>query len=283
MAFRTKISALALAIVTGLSGGASADGHVDANTVVATVNGTELTLGHMIVLKQRLPQQYQQLPLDDLFEGILDQLVQQTLLGESVDSLSTGSRLSLENEERALRAQEAINLVVTDAVTEEALKAAYEEEFGSVEPETEYNASHILVATEDEANALVETLEGGADFAELAKEKSTGPSGPRGGDLGWFGTGAMVAPFEEAVLALEVGAVSAPVQTQFGWHVIKLNETRLKDAPALEEVRGSLTDRVQRKALDAQIDVLQGEADISRKTKDDIDPALLNDLSLLEN
>ena len=195
MAFRTKISALAIVLATGLSGGALADGHVGADTVVATVNGQDLTLGHMITLKQRLPQQYQQLPLDVLFDGILDQLVQQTLLGETVDNLSTGTRLTLENEERALRANEAITRVVADAVTDEALKAAYEETYGSAEPEKEFNASHILVATEDEAKALVEALNGGADFAELAKEKSTGPSGPRGGNLGWFGTGAMVPPF----------------------------------------------------------------------------------------
>ena len=283
MAFRTKISALAIVLATGLSGGALADGHVGADTVVATVNGQDLTLGHMITLKQRLPQQYQQLPLDVLFDGILDQLVQQTLLGETVDNLSTGTRLTLENEERALRANEAITRVVADAVTDEALKAAYEETYGSAEPEKEFNASHILVATEDEAKALVEALNGGADFAELAKEKSTGPSGPRGGNLGWFGTGAMVPPFEEAVLALEVGAVSAPVQTQFGWHVITLNETRLKNAPALQEVRGELTDKVQREALEARIEELQGDAEITRKTKEDIDPALLNDLSLLDD
>ena len=283
MAFRTKISALAIVLATGLSGGALADGHVGADTVVATVNGQDLTLGHMITLKQRLPQQYQQLPLDVLFDGILDQLVQQTLLGETVDNLSTGTRLTLENEERALRANEAITRVVADAVTDEALKATYEETYGSAEPEKEFNASHILVATEDEAKALVEALNGGADFAELAKEKSTGPSGPRGGNLGWFGTGAMVPPFEEAVLALEVGAVSAPVQTQFGWHVITLNETRLKNAPALQEVRGELTDKVQREALEARIEELQGDAEITRKTKEDIDPALLNDLSLLDD
>ena len=281
MAFRTTLSAVATVLALGLPTGTLADGHVNAETVVATVNGTELTLGHMITLKQRLPQQYQQLPNDVLFEGILDQLVQQTLLGDTVDALSLGTQLTLENEERALRANEAITRVVAEALTEEALQEAYQETYGSAEPETEYNASHILVATEDEAKALVEALNGGADFAELAKEKSTGPSGPRGGELGWFGTGAMVPPFEEAVITLEAGAVSAPVQTQFGWHVIKLNETRLTNAPALEEVRGELTDMVQRSALEAHIEGLEEGADVTRKTKDDIDPALLNDLSLL--
>ena len=281
MAFRTTFSALATIIAFGLPFGASADGHINAETVVATVNGKDLTLGHMIVLKQRLPQQYQELPGDVLFEGILDQLVQQTLFGEQVDEMSLGARLTLENEERALRANEEIKRVADGAITDEALKAAYEEAYGATEPEKEYNASHILVRTEEEAAALVEELNGGADFAELAKEKSEGPSGPRGGELGWFGTGAMVPAFEEAVVALEVESISEPIQTQFGWHVIRLNETRLTDAPALEQVRGELADSVQRQAIESRIEVLQSDAEVTRVTAAEIDPALLNDLSLL--
>ena len=283
MAFRTRISTLATLFALGFSTGAVADSHIDANTVVATVNGTDITLGHMIVLKQRLPQQYQQLPGDVLFDGIVDQLVQQTLLGENVDEFSLGTRLTLENEERALRANEEIQRVAADAMTDEALQEAYTKAYGDTEPEIEFNASHILVETEDEAKALVEALEGGADFAELAKEKSTGPSGPRGGLLGWFGKGAMVPPFEEAVLALKTGAVSAPVETQFGWHVIVLNETRVKDAPPLDSVRGELMETLQRTAIEARVSELENGADVTRKTVEDIDPALLDDLSLLEN
>lgn len=281
MAFRTKFSAIAAAFVIGLPHGAMADSHITADTVVATVNGKELTLGHMIVLKQRLPQQYQTLPADVLFEGIMDQLVQQTILGEQVDEVSLGTRLTVENEARALRANEEIKRIATEAISDAALQAAYESTYGGAEPEKEYNASHILVRTEEEAAALVEQLNAGADFAELAKEKSEGPSGPRGGELGWFGKGAMVPTFEEAVIALEVGAISSPIQTQFGWHVIKLNDTRLSEGPALEEVRGELTDQVQREAVEARIAELESAADITRKTVEDIDPALLDDLSLL--
>ncbi len=281
MAFRTKLSVLATVVALGSPTGILADGHVDANTVVANVNGLDITLGHMIVLRQRLPQQYQQLAPDVLFEGILDQLVQQTLLGEKVDDLSLGTKLTLENEERALRANEELQRVVADSATDEALEAAYVSAYGSIDPEEEYNASHILVESEDEAKELVTALGDGADFAELAKEKSTGPSGPRGGELGWFGQGAMVPPFEAAVVQMEVGAVSDPVQTQFGWHVIKLNETRVKDAPALEDVRAELLDTIQREAIDTYVASLEIDAEISRKTAQDIDPELLNDLSLL--
>lgn len=275
----TALTALAMAFAAPVF----ADGHAgDPNQVVATVDGTEITLGHMIVLKQRLPQQYQQLPGDVLFEGILDQLVQQTLLGQQIETLTNGSRLTLENEERALKASDEIRTIVGAATTDEALQAAYNDLYGDAEPETEFNASHILVETEEEAAALVTELEGGADFAELAKEKSTGPSGPGGGELGWFGTGAMVAPFEEAVLAIEVGAISAPVQTQFGWHVIKLNETRIKDAPPLEDVRAQLVDEASRAAIEARVEGLEAGAEITRLTAGDIDPALLDNIEMLE-
>lgn len=283
MTFKSGLSIVAATILLSLPGTASAEGHASADTVVATVNGTDITLGHMVVLRQRLPQQYQQLPPDVLFDGLLDQLVQQTLLGDQVEDLSTVSQIQLDNEERALRAAEEVRRVVNEAMTDEAIQTAYDELYGNAEPETEYNASHILVETEEDAAALVTDLEGGADFAELAMEKSTGPSGPRGGELGWFGAGAMVPPFEEAVVALEVGAVSAPVQTQFGWHVIKLNETRIKDAPSLEQVQGELRENVQAQAIEARIETLTETADITRADLEGIDPTILNDPSLFGN
>ena len=282
MAFKHGFSATAAAFCALMALPTQAEDAVDASTVVATVNGAEITVGHMIVLKQRLPAQYQQLPPDVLFNGVLDQLVQQTLLGEEVDMLSLSSQLSLDNETRSLRAAEAVQDIAEMATTEEAIQAAYDETFGSVEPETEYNASHILVETEEEAAALVTELEGGADFATLAREKSTGPSGPNGGELGWFGLGRMVPAFEEAVVAMEVGTVSAPVQTQFGWHVIRLNETRLKGAPALEEVRGDLTQTVQRQAIEAHVADLMEAAEIDRIEEGEIDPSILDNFSLVE-
>ena len=280
MQYRRTFSAAIVALLA-LSAPVRADSHIGADTVVATVNGTEITLAHMIVLKQRLPAQYQSLPGDVLFDGILDQLVQQTILGEQSGELSPGSVATLENEERALKASQVISQISSDAATDTALQAAYNAAYGGTEPETEYNASHILVETEDEASALLEALDGGADFATLAQENSTGPSGPNGGQLGWFGLGAMVPQFEAAVVAMDAEAISDPVQTQFGWHVIRLNETRLKEAPTLDEVRGELVDEVQREAIEARVAELSDGAEITRKTTAEIDPALLDVLSLL--
>jgi len=146
----------------------------------------------------------------------------------------------------------------------------------------EYKAAHILVETEEEAQAVVEELEGGADFAAVAKEKSTGPSGPNGGDLGWFSKGMMVAPFEEAVVGMEAGALSAPVQTQFGWHVIKLEETRVKEAPSLDEVRDELRTKVEQDAVTAHIDALVENANVDKSGVEGVDPAMLSNTDLLE-
>ena len=263
-----------------LSAPLHAENHASADMVVATVNGTEITLGHMIVLKQRLPAQYQSLPNDTLFEGILDQLVQQTVLGQEQPELSQGSQVALENEERSLRAAEVIRQIARDVTTEEAIQAAYDAAFGGTDPEPEFNASHILVETEEEATTIIEELDAGADFA--AQERSTGPSGPNGGQLGWFGMGAMVAPFEEAVVAMEPETHSeTPVQTQFGWHVIRLNETRDKEAPSIDQVRGELVEQLQREAIEARVAELSEAAEVTRVTTEEVDPALLNDLSLL--
>lgn len=127
---------------------------------------------------------------------------------------------------------------IVQTVTEEEIKERYVKEVAATEPEVEIRARHILVETKEAADAIIADLEGGADFIALAKEKSTGPSGPQGGDLGFFGQGQMVPPFEQAAFALEPGGITKePVQTQFGFHVIKLEEKRERPFPAFEQVQ----------------------------------------------
>lgn len=252
----------------------------DADTVIAKVGDAEITLGHMIAAVSTLPQQYQQLPDETLFEGILDQLIQQNVLAQSVSQPTKGTLLAIENQTSGLLAGEAIGLVAEAAVTDDAIAAAYEAAYGNAEPEQEFNASHILVETEEEAIAIKADLDGGADFAETAQAKSTGPSGPNGGNLGWFGKGMMVPEFETAVLGLEDGQVSDPVQTQFGWHVVKLNESRLKDGPDLAEVEGALREQIERDAIQAHIEGLMADAAVDRPEVA-IDPSLLRNQALV--
>lgn len=235
----------------------------DASTVLATVGGAEITLGHLIALRERLPEQYQTMDDLSLYKGMLDQLIDQTLIAQSVSSGpendSDRLRLMLQNERVALISNVVIGQIAAEEVSEADIDAAYQEQYGGAEPKREINASHILVETAEEAVAIVETLAGGADFGELAKEKSTGPSGPRGGELGWFGPGQMVAEFEAAAMALEVGAVSEPVQTQFGWHVIKLNEARDVPPPALADVQGDILEGIRRQRVqDTLTDIRAG-------------------------
>lgn len=255
----------------------------EADTVLATVNGNEITLGHIIVAQSQLPEQYQALPDEVLLQGILDQLVQQAVVASAAqDDITASMQLAIENERRALLAAMALDVVGNADVPEEAVQAEYEAQYGDAEPAMEYNASHILLETEDEALAVIEALEGGADFAELAQESSIGPSGPNGGQLGWFSAGMMVPDFEEAVFALEVGDISAPVLTQFGWHVISLNETRLQEAPALEDVRAEVTETVRVARVDAYIAELTEAAAIDRPELD-FDAAMIRRTDLLDN
>ncbi|NCF73996.1 MAG: hypothetical protein GWP67_10895 [Gammaproteobacteria bacterium] len=121
----------------------------------------------------------------------------------------------------------------------------YEEQV-ALAPPKEFKARHILVDTQAAATALIEELQGGADFVELAKEHSTGPSGPSGGDLGWFTVQTMVEPFSDAVAAMEDGAFTAePVQTQFGWHVILREDSRESAPPSLDSVRDAIKQRIE--------------------------------------
>lgn len=273
-------------LVTGLAFSAPvmAQDTPSAGTVMATVGGAEITLGHMLAVRAGLPEQYDQVPAEVLFKGVLDQLIQQELLMQAHDGeMSRAAALRLENERRAVLAADVAEAVVNADMTEERLQAAYDAQYAGAVEQTEYKAAHILVETEEEAQKLVAELQGGANFAALAQEHSIGPSGPSGGDLGWFGDGVMVPDFFAAVAALEVGSVSAPVQTQFGWHVIQLNETRVKERPTLDEVREDLVGELRQKAFDDYIAGLQDTTEIVRTDTSNLDAALINQTDLLEN
>lgn len=258
-------------------------GVVDLDRVVATVGESEITVGHMIVAKASLPQQYQSIPDDQLWDGLLEQLIQQEALAQSEDAETTSLvQLSMSNERRSLLAAVAVTRVAERAVTEENILAAYRRDYIDAEQGKEYSAAHILLETKEEAEAVLAEVKSGADFAATAREKSTGPSGPNGGDLGWFSAGTMVQPFQVAVESLSPGEVTGPVQTQFGWHVIKLNDTRVLSAPDLEEVREQITQSIQQQAVEGHIDELMKRAEVSRSPQGAIDPSLLSNTDLLE-
>lgn len=254
----------------------------DAATVVATVNGTPITLGHVIAMRTRLPEQYQSLPDDVLLSGLIDQMVDQQVLADaeaaSEDPLQV--KVTLDNERRGILAGLAAEAVAGSAVDDAAVQAAYDKQVADFKPAPEYNASHILVDTEEKAKALKAEIDGGADFAELAKANSSDGSAAGGGELGWFSDGQMVPEFETAVKALTVGAVSEPVKTQFGWHIVRLNETRETAAPTLEEVRPQIEDGLRQAAVQARLETLKAAATID-KPATEIPPAAIRETDLL--
>jgi len=254
-----------------------------ADSVVAVVNGEAITLGQMIAMKEGLQGGAGDLPDVALWDLMLDQMIRQTAVAQvTAQSLTPRDRAMLELDRRGYLSAATLERVAKPEPTEEELRAVYDAAFGSGDsPKTEYSAAHILVATEDEAKAVAEELAGGADFAALAAVKSTDNSAANGGDLGWFTAEMMVEPFAKAVEALEPGQVSAPVQSQFGWHVIRLNETREQTPPEFEQIREQLATQVRRNRVDAEIERLVSAASIEKT--EGLAPELLNRIELLDN
>ena len=230
------------------------DTNVDA--MVATVGGTEITIAHVLDVKRQLPEQYQSLGNDVLFSGIVEQLIQQEMLAGSLAIDPYWMAAALENQRRSLLSLIVIDEVRAKAVSEAALRTAYQEMYTSQSGDQEYKASHILVETLEEANQLLTQLDEGMDFGGLAQEHSTGPSGPNGGDLGWFGKGQMVPTFEAAVQTMAVGTYTGPIQTQFGYHLIHLDDLREINPPSFNDVRDELEVELQNAAVEAHISSL---------------------------
>jgi len=253
-----------------------------AETVLATVGGVNITLGDVIVTRDGLPDQYKALPDDVLFKGILDQLVQQEALMQSLgDKLTKKDTLAIADQRRNYLSNVALSAGIASAVTDEAVQKAYDAKYKDAPAALEYHASHILVDTEEKAKDLMAQINEGAVFADLAKANSSDGSAANGGDLGWFGLGAMVKPFEDAVVAAKVGEVVGPVKSDFGWHLILVTETRNAALPALADVHDELAAGVQKEAIAAFIKSVTDKADIKRE-ETTIDPALIKDLTLLD-
>jgi peptidyl-prolyl cis-trans isomerase C len=262
----------ALASAQDAAGDGTATG---GDAVVATVAGQDITATDLRVLLTTLPDQYRQLPPDVLLPGLIDQVVQQQALALTVEEVPAEVERELAAQRRSRIAALALTRHLDDAVTDEDVRAAYDEQVAEFEGAQEYDAAHILLESEEDALAAIEAIEGGADFAEVAEERSTGPSGPRGGALGWFGAGQMVPEFEAAVQALDGGEVSAPVQTQFGWHVIRLNGTRTATAPTFEEAEAEIRGRLQSEAVRDYVAEVEAATEIERTPIEELDPALL--------
>lgn len=237
----------------------------DDATVVATVGGQPVTLGEMRVIHDGMGEQAAELPDAALWDLILDQITRQAAVAQTAEAgLGPRDEAALALQRRAYLANLALEKVASPEPAEDELKAAYDKAFGSAGEVTEYNAQHILVETEEAARAVEDELKAGKEFGRVAEERSTGPSGPNKGDLGGVTLDTMVPPFAEAVARLGKGEISEPVQTDFGWHVIRLNDSRVKAAPAFDEVREALSQQIRRDRVEAEIRRILGAATIEK-------------------
>lgn len=214
---------------------------VDPAKVVATVNGTEITEADLALAMSDLDQQFQQLSPEQRRAAALSALIEIKLA--AAESAKAGIADSDEFKRRmAFLRERALHSAfveeqIAGAITDEQVRARYDQEIANTPPTNEVKAAHILVASEEEAKAIIAELDAGKDFAELAKEKSSDGAAQNGGDLGYFGPGRMVPEFEQAAFALDVGAYTKePVKSQFGWHVIKVTDKRVQQPPAFEQV-----------------------------------------------
>jgi peptidyl-prolyl cis-trans isomerase C len=236
--------------------------------VVARVNGTDLHRSDVVEAIRGLPPQVQQQPLDRLYPALLDQMVGTMLVSQAgrksklQDDPEVKKRLALVQDQ--IIADAYVQRLLQKQVTDQKLHARYDKFVKDAPPREEVNARHILLANEADAKAVIDQLKKGGDFAALASEKSTDPAGKTsGGDLGWFTKEQMVPEFADAAFKLKKGEITeTPVKTQFGWHVIKLEDRRAAKALAFEQVKPQLADEIARDLIGEKMKELRTTAKI---------------------
>jgi peptidyl-prolyl cis-trans isomerase C len=222
---------------------APAPAPVDPNAVIATVDGKPITEADLTLAEGELSRQFAQLPAEQRRAAALSAAIEIKVLSakaiaDGLDKDPEFQRRVAFLQQRALHG-ELVEKEVVGKITDAEIRARYDKEIAAQPPVNEVHARHILVKTKEEADAIVKKLDAGEDFQKLANENTKDPSGKtNGGDLGFFGPGQMVPEFEKAAMALEVGKYTKePVQTQFGWHIIKLEDKRQQQPPAFDQVK----------------------------------------------
>ena len=235
------IVALALVFLSGPD--AVAQNQISEGTV-ATVDGIAITYNDVSLVEDELMAVYGQLPEEQRFQTLVGYMVNRILASEAakkagLENDADVAKIKAFMERKALQ-DVYIAKMLMERVREEDVTANYDNEIKNGPVEEEVRARHILLDNREAADAVVADLENGADFAALAKERSKGPSGPSGGDLGYFSKQSMVPAFSDAAFKLAAGETSPPVQTQFGWHVIRVEDRRNRPVPPLDQVRDQI-------------------------------------------
>ena len=236
------------------------------NSVLATVNGIEITDSELVFAEAEIGQELAGVAPENRRRVLVEYLTEAHLMAEAAEKAQLGAGPDFDARMkyyrlRALR-DAYFEKKVRDAVTAEAAKTLYDDRVKGVPVQQEIRARHILVKTEDEAKNLAKEIAGGADFGEMAKKHSQDQGGEGGGDLGYFTRGQMVKQFDEAVFALDAGKVSAPVQTEYGWHLIKVEDKRDRKPPSFEEVKDQITASLVQAKLQSTVRDMRGSAKI---------------------
>lgn len=280
LAHRIASVPVALVLVAGLGLGAAAQNDDSAtqneqqqDRVVARIDGDPIYMSELQAVYQALRDRLNARSFESVYPQLLEHAITMHLIARAarqrgLDESEQHRRRMRIVENRLLR-DAYIQDVVYNQIDEEALQAAYEDYREDFEGEVELRISHILVETRSEAERIIERLQGGADFAQQAREHSTDPSKEQGGDLGFFTREQMHDAFAEAAFEIEVGSIGAePIQTPFGWHVIKVTDRRRQEPPELEEVRDELRVRLARQIAREQLERLQAVSRIERFAPD---------------
>ena len=249
--------------------------------VVATVNGQQIRLSELEVAQQALPPQYRNVPLQSVYQALLERIIDSKLVVADGRKNKVGDDPAFKKRMAFVEEQVIqdywLQREIAKKVTQEKMQQRYEERLKSMPPEEEVHARHILVSTEDEAKAIIAELKKGGAFDKLAKEKSTDKaSGAEGGDLGWFKKSDMVKEFADAAFALKKGELTeAPVKTQFGYHVVQVEDRRKAPPPSFEEMSEQIREELAREAITGLLDQLRSAAKIERFNLDGskVDPA----------
>ena len=264
---RLTLGAAALAVTLSITpGGVLA---ADDDPVVATVNGTKILKSMLVTAQQLLPEQYQKIPLMQIYPALVDTVIDMKLSAADARKKRLHEtkefKVLMSRVEDQMLQRTVLQAEVDKALTEEALKRRYDALIADEKSSTEVHARHILVKTKEEANDIIEQLQNGASFEVTAKEKSTGPSATSGGDLGFFGKGQMVPEFEKAAFSLRKGKFTdTPVKTQFGWHIIKLEDRRKSEPPSFESIKQKLQTEISQETGAEYVSGLRKEAKIER-------------------
>lgn len=236
---------LSAAFFAAVAFGALAASAAEPGAAVAKVNGQDITNGELRFAEAEIGSELAGVPTESRRRVLVEYLIEAHLLAQAAEKASLAGNPDFEARMkyyrmRALRDAYFENKV-RDDVGEPQAKALYEERVKAIPAQPEVRARHILVKTEDEAKKISKEIAGGADFAESAKKYSQDAGGEGGGDLGYFARGQMVKPFEDAAFGLEKGKVSNPVQSEFGWHIIKIEDKRDRQPPSFDEVKDQIT------------------------------------------